>query len=210
MGKLETTRILLQSPTSIGYILCKFAHGKSRGQPYVKIIFPSFSSASCSFTENIGFRESDGSLYTLPNSRRASCDPIEVSYHYMEGVKHINTRERDHLSQSRSFPILPKTSEPVLLCRASILNFQSCHRTDDSLLEDIVLDNVSLPCVFGFYFGYKNGAGELPYIDRSDGRAHHLSADSDENLAITITEYKAPNLNSNFIHMNNDPYAHNQ
>jgi len=143
------------------------------------------------------------------NANSINCNPIEVSYHYLEGVKHLNTIERFHLSQDRTFPILSRTTEPVLICRTSLVDFSILAKIDSEVEGDIVLDNVRLPTIFGFYCGYRND-DLLPFIDRPDGKSHCLTIDDDENLAITITEYYTPNLSANTIHLNYDPFAHNK
>lgn len=211
MPKLLSIRLLIKDDSGQLHKLCRVADDNdSRGEAYMKIMFVDFDRGTMTLRRNVGFRESDGTVYASDNAEPPMIiDPESASYHYIAGIRNLKDRDGTRYLERRDFPRLPDAEKPVLVCRYILSSYAQCEPVATIRADDIVLEDIELPTVFGFYISYKKEDGSHDFIDRSDGDAHHFVSVTDERIALTVTAMSYDNSVIPFsgFHFNHDPYC---
>ena len=181
------------------------------GEPYFKLMFVAFLKGA-TLTQDIRQREIDGRTINLPKAKPPiQCSIEALTYHYIGGVKHLKTIDGQYLSTNRNFPKLQDAHKPVLICRYTLDKFSG--HTEPILgaaEEDIVIENVEIPCCIEFFVSYKKASDERhKFIKHLDGDNHYLVSSVDERTALTVTlmhyDNPHPTLSSGLLN-NEDPY----
>lgn len=211
--KLRSTRLLLKDENGNLYKLCRIADENDKhGEPYFKLMFVAFQKGA-TLTRKIGMREIDGRTMSLPDTQQPiACKVESLTYHYIAGVKHLKTVDGKYLSEHRDFPKLQEADRPVLICRYTLDKFDGhTESSQGAREEDVVIDNVKIPCILEFFLSYRENPDEdHKFIDHLDGESHHLVSSIDERTAITVTvmHYADPHPTlSAGLFYNEDPFA---